>query len=197
MELRFVSGLPEGLRRDAARLYLEAFGPQIRPILGRDGRAEAWLAATIRPANAVAALDETGALVGLTGYHDARGGFIGGGDDALCAIYGRFGALWRGALLKLFERAPRAGEILIDGVAVCADQRGRGIGAALIERLAVLAEARGATAIRLEVMDANTRARALYERRGFVAVEREKTRLPRLRRSAAMRRRVGPPPDRA
>lgn len=197
---RYVYGLPEGLKRDAARLYLEAFGRQLRPILGRGERAEAWLTAAMRPQNAVAALDEAGGLIGLTGHHDACGGFIGGGGDALSAIYGRFGALWRGVLLGMFEREPGAGELLMDGMAVRADQRGRGVGAGLIERLVLLAEAQGATYLTLEVADANPRARALYERWGFVTVG--ETRAPHLKpvfgfsRIAAMRRRVGPPPAR-
>lgn len=52
--------------------------------------------------------------------------------------------------------------------------RGRGVGTALIDTLCREAARRGYQAIRLEVIDANPRARALYEREGFIATRTDR-----------------------
>ena len=47
--------------------------------------------------------------------------------------------------------------------------RGMGIGSALMAAVCTEAAARGYSAVRLDVIDTNWRAKALYERLGFVA----------------------------
>ncbi|MFE6872750.1 GNAT family N-acetyltransferase [Kitasatospora sp. NPDC057692] len=56
----------------------------------------------------------------------------------------------------------------IQGLAVDASVRGRGIGAALVEEACRTARAQGARRITLRVLGHNAPARALYERCGFV-----------------------------
>lgn len=189
--------MPEPLRSAAARLYLEAFGAKLGPILGRGAQAERFLAGVLRPGNALVALSDERALIGLAGFHDDHGGFVGGGAAELSAAYGGFGALWRGAALSLFERGPGPGELLMDGIAVAPAARGLGLGSALIEALAAYAAARGLDAIRLDVVDTNPRARALYERLGFTAGEETGSSLLRpvfgFSRSLTMRRPVSRP----
>jgi ribosomal protein S18 acetylase RimI-like enzyme len=51
--------------------------------------------------------------------------------------------------------------------------RGRGVGTALLERAEAHARAQGVASIGIGVMEANARARALYERRGYGAVHVE------------------------
>lgn len=162
-------GLPERHRERAARLYLEAFGRKIGPIIGTGERAARFLAAVLSPRHAIVALDEEGGLLGLAGYHDETGGFVGGGFSELADAYGRLGALWRAPALMIFERKRIGGQLLMDGVVVADAARGRGVGGALIERVARLARETGRREVRLDVIDANPRARALYERRGFRA----------------------------
>ncbi len=122
----------------------------------------------------------------------------GGGPSELRAAYGSAGALWRGALLAMFEREAELGELRLEAVAVRPGARSGGIGAALVEAAAAEAARRGLSALRLEVADTNPRARALYERLGFAA-EAER-RLPFLRPLfgysgwVTMRRPVAPPP---
>lgn len=166
---RICVGLPEALRADAARLFVQGFAPKLGPALGRGARAEQFLARVIRPAYGVAALDETGELLGLAGFQDGAGGLFGGDIGDLRAIYGP-GALWRAPLFRLFARPIGPGRFLLDGIVVRAEARGHGIGAALIERVAGLARERGASELRLDVAIGNDRARALYERRGFRVV---------------------------
>jgi ribosomal protein S18 acetylase RimI-like enzyme len=46
-----------------------------------------------------------------------------------------------------------------------------GVGTKLLDAIVEVAQARGYRQVRLDVVDTNPRARQLYERRGFVAVE--------------------------
>lgn len=55
----------------------------------------------------------------------------------------------------------------IHDIVVLASQRGRGIGAALIDEVGVIARERGAVKLTLEVLTGNTRARSLYQKLGF------------------------------
>lgn len=160
-------GLPEPRRREAARLYLEAFDAKLGPILGRGERAEAFLAEALRPPQAIAALDANQTLVGVAGFHDEDGGFVGGGMDLLAAHYGWVGGGLRGLALSLFERAAEPDELLLDGIVVDARRRGMGVGGRLIAAAADLARDRERAFVRLDVIDANPAARRLYERSGF------------------------------
>jgi ribosomal-protein-alanine acetyltransferase len=65
-----------------------------------------------------------------------------------------------------------AGELHINNVAVRAEYRRRGIGAALLNRVLDEARRRKANAAFLEVRSANHAAQALYEKSGFKAIAR-------------------------
>lgn len=165
-----VHGLPAGCRRAAARLYWQAFGGKLGAVMGPEDRALAYLERVIREDHALAVLDDDGALLGLAGFKTPRGAFADGGMADLAAVYGRWGALWRGACLRLMQCDVDNARFLIDGLCVERALRGRGIGTALIGALCDEARARGYAQVRLDVIDTNWRARALYERLGFAAV---------------------------
>jgi ribosomal-protein-alanine N-acetyltransferase len=65
-----------------------------------------------------------------------------------------------------------AGELHINNVAVRAEYRRRGIGAALLSRVLQEARRRKANAAFLEVRSGNLAAQALYEKNGFKAIAR-------------------------
>nr|WP_284454934.1 GNAT family N-acetyltransferase [Actinomadura madurae] len=75
----------------------------------------------------------------------------------------------------MFERHPEPGQLVMDGIAVDAGIRGRGVGSLLIEEVAAVAAEQDCREIRLDVIDTNPRARALYGRRDFTAVRTERT----------------------
>ncbi len=187
-------GLPAGAERRVAELYWEAFGRKLRPALDPPEKAVPFIAAHLNADRAVCAL-LNGRLVGLAGYRLGGRGLTGGTAGAVLHAYGRLRGLHRVLLLTLFERRPGAGQLLMDGIAVDPDLRGRGVGSLLIEEVAAVAAEQGFREIRLDVIDTNPRARALYERRGFTAVRTEET--PYLRRLlgfgavTTMRRPVG------
>lgn len=60
----------------------------------------------------------------------------------------------------------------IANIAVAPEERGRHIGAALLDHVIAVARRRAVTALYLEVRDSNARARALYATRGFLEVGR-------------------------
>jgi ribosomal protein S18 acetylase RimI-like enzyme len=165
-------GLPPDLRDAAARLYWQAFGGKLGRVLGPEPRALAFLDRVIRGDHAIVAVED-GRLRGLIGFKTPQGAFAGGGMADLRAVYGPLGSLWRGALLRMLSRDLDPGRFLIDGICVAAEAQGHGIGSMLIEALCREARARGYREVRLDVIDTNWRARALYERQGFEAVKTE------------------------
>jgi ribosomal protein S18 acetylase RimI-like enzyme len=127
----------------------------------------------IRTDHCLAALDETGRLVGVAGFKTPSGSFAGGSWDDLVAVYGHFGGRWRGCVLWALNRETDNDRFLVDGICVARSQRGKGIGSLLLSGLYDEAARRGYRSIRLDVIDANWRARALYERQGFTATRTE------------------------
>ena len=173
MGVTIYSGLHPHLREEAARLYWEAFGGKLGRVLGPDDRALAFFARVIRADHCITALDETGRLIGVAGFKTPNGSFAGGGWSDLMAIYGAWGGRWRGALLWSLNREVDNDRFLVDGLCVARGQRGQGIGTLLLAGLCDEATRRGYRSIRLDVIDSNWRARALYERQGFVPTRTE------------------------
>jgi ribosomal-protein-alanine N-acetyltransferase len=67
-----------------------------------------------------------------------------------------------------------AGEGEIANVAVAPTARGRGIGGMLLDAVIAAAGDHGAEALYLDVRESNSRARSLYQSRGFVEVGRRR-----------------------
>jgi ribosomal protein S18 acetylase RimI-like enzyme len=174
MGVTLFSGLPSHLRADAARLYWEAFGGKLGRVLGPDAAALAFFQRVIRPDHCLAALDRDGRLVGLAGFKTPSGSFAGGSWDDLIAVYGHVGGRWRGCILWALNREVDNDRFLIDGICVARAERGKGIGSLLLAGLYDEAARRGYHSIRLDVVDANWRARALYERQGFLPTRTER-----------------------
>jgi len=170
MGVEIRSGLPPTLRREAAALYWQAFGGKLGRVMGPDHRALRYLARVMREDHCLAALDRNGALLGIAGFKTPDGGFADGGPADLRAVYGVVGSLWRAGLIRLLQNEVDNERFLIDSICVAPPMRGRGIGTALLEALCAEGTRRGYPAIRLDVIDTNARARALYQRLGFETV---------------------------
>ncbi|MFD8983742.1 GNAT family N-acetyltransferase [Streptomyces sp. NPDC059564] len=167
-------GVPDGAERRAAELYWDAFGRKLGPALNPPDKAVSFLAAHLNADRAVCAL-LGGQLVGLAGYQLDGRALTGGSASAVLRVYGHLRGLHRLLLLALFERHPAPGQLVMDGIAVDPAMRGRGVGSLLIEEVAAVAAEQHCREIRLDVIDTNPRARALYERRGFTAVRTQRT----------------------
>lgn len=88
----------------------------------------------------------------------------------LRASYGMVGSVWRCGLLAILERECEPGTLLMDGIFVDRTARSLGIGSRLLAAIEDHAISKGLKRLRLDVIDENTRARALYERKGFQPV---------------------------
>lgn len=170
---RLHPGLPEALRPAAAELYWQAFGAKLGPVLGPWPRAQRYLLRVMRADQVIIALGPQGQLLGIAGFRTAEGGFASGTPADLSAIYGLGGGLWRRTLLTLLARGGESRAFLLDGLCVAAEARSQGLGSALIEAICDEARLRGHDRLRLEVVETNQRAVALYLRLGFRVTARQ------------------------
>ncbi|MFF2348479.1 GNAT family N-acetyltransferase [Kitasatospora sp. NPDC058115] len=166
--------VPAGAEARVAALYWEAFGRKLGPALDPPEAGRAFIAGHLHHDRGIVAV-RGGEVVGVAGYRLGGRGLTGGGAGDVLAAYGPVRGLPRLAVLALFERRPGPGELVMDGIAVDAGQRGRGIGGLLLTEVAAVAAEQGCHRIRLDVIDVNPRARALYERHGFTATRTERT----------------------
>ena len=167
MTLHLRPGFAAADRAEVARLYWQAFGEKLGRVLQPESRALAFITAVMRADHAISAYDEAGQLLGIAGFKSPMGAFVGGHFDDLAQAYGFPGAVWRAALLHLLERDVENVRFLMDGLFVRPEARGRGVGTALLDAICAEAATRGYAEVRLDVIDTNPRARALYERHGF------------------------------
>ncbi|MGH1423160.1 MAG: GNAT family N-acetyltransferase [Pseudooceanicola sp.] len=162
-------GFPPDQRDVVAALFWQAFQGKLTALMGPEQRAREFLARVADPSHAICAVAPSGGVLGVAGFKTETGAFIGGGLGDLAAIYGWVGACWRAVPLSLIERPVTPGYLLMDGIMVDQSARGQGVGTALLSAVKAHAIAQGCNRVRLDVIEDNTRARALYERQGFVA----------------------------
>lgn len=165
-------GLPAEFVTDAVRLYWQAFGEKLGPVLRPEEAALDLLRRCARTDHAIAAIANPGGLVGVAGFKAAGRAFIDASFGDLRRVYCLAGALWRAPLLQLLERPSEDGVLLMDGICVAAGARGKGVGSRLLEAILSEAAKRSMHSVRLDVIDTNIRAKALYERLGFRPVSR-------------------------
>ena len=164
-----VDGFQPSQRDAATRLFWEAFNGKLFPVMKPEAKALRFLDLVADPAHAISAISRKGTLIGVAGFKTAKGSFIGGDLKELCAVYGIVGGSWRGLVLSVLERPLQAETLLMDGIFVSKSARGGGVGSALLSAIKEKATACGCSKVRLDVIDTNPRARALYERQGFIS----------------------------
>ncbi|MEV2256251.1 GNAT family N-acetyltransferase [Streptomyces sp. NPDC050147] len=158
----------------------KAFGRKLGSALGPPEKGRAFLAAHLHHDRGITALDGAGRVIGVAGYDLAGRALNGGSARDVLSKYGPLRGPLRLALLVLLTRKPAEGELVMDGICVAAAHRGAGIGALLLREIAAVGAENACRRIRLDVIDVNPRAKALYERHGFSAVRTQQT--PFLRR---------------
>lgn len=174
-KISILAGFPEDQRPVAARLFWQAFSGKLGKVLAPEDKALRLVERILNPEFAISAVDEDGRLLGLAGYKTSDGALAGGSLADMTAVYGMFGGLWRGFLLDVLERKIEPDCLLMDGIFVAETARGQGIGGTLLKAIGEEARQRSLSRVRLDVVDTNPRAKALYERSGFKAVGEEKT----------------------
>ena len=167
MNFTVTPGFQECHRADVAVLFWQAFGAKLTPSLGSDERALMFIERALRSDFAFTAVAEDGRLLGAAGIKTDKGGFLTAQYKDLRTVYGVIGAVWRGVILDQFERPVQPGILQMDGIFVDASARGLGVGTKLLDAIIWTARMNRCTAVRLDVVEDNPRARALYERYGF------------------------------
>ena len=163
-------GFTDAERPRIAALYWEAFQHKLRVAMGPEPAALAFIAEQLNPDFALVARGAAREVLGIAGFKTAKGALIDGGITDLARHYGWLSTCWRGPLLALVERDLEADVLLMDGICVASEARGMGLGTALLQAVKDEAIAQGLRSVRLDVIDSNPRARALYERQGFVPI---------------------------
>lgn len=163
-------GFDESEREQVGTLYWEAFRQKLRPAFSSAEVGLRVLQAAMR-SDRVLVARSVGAVVGVCGFY-ADG--MGAADLTWKSLRGilSVGQSLRSLLvLSVLGRSERKGTLVLDGFCVDANQRGAGIGTALLDAAERLARQEGLTSLRLSVIDRNPRAEALYKRRGFLPVD--------------------------
>ena len=196
--MRIVTGIPHHCREEAAALYWEAFGEKLGFVLGPKYRALMFINSVLRADHGICALDDNDRLLGVVGFKTVDGALVGGAFHDLRRVYGWVGATVRIAMLSALESDTENRRFLMDGLFVAHEARGQGVGTALLDAVTAEAKRRGYTQVRLDVIDTNTRAKALYRQEGFTEIKTRRIGLLRhifgFRASTAMVRDVYPDP---
>lgn len=188
------NGFPDQARSDVAALYWAAFRDKLGRVMGPNRRALDYLADVMDPTHCLTAWID-GDLVGIAGFKSQIGALAEGDTKDFTRHYGQISGRLRIAALQLLTRDVENQRFLLDGLCVALPHRGKGVGTALLAAIDAEAARRGYGEIRLDVIDRNLRARALYERQGFAPLKTEDigllSKLFGFRRVTAMTRSVG------
>jgi ribosomal protein S18 acetylase RimI-like enzyme len=169
-----------GEREAVGVVIAAAFAPKYGPALGSDPALAASIAAVVPTGSGcyVGVRDGVVRGVGLLRFHGPPG--LGSGEtrDIWRRLRARQSPLRaaRSMLLLSLMGADAAPDRLtgyISSLAVDPAWQGRGLGAALLDRLEADSRAAGKTRLALHVTDTNAGARRLYERHGFTAQRTE------------------------
>ena len=167
---KITNGFDADQKERVVKLFWDAFKDKLFLVMQPEEKALQFLHAIVDPDHAICAVASDGRVLGVAGFKTKAGSFIGGSLKDVCACYGLVGGIWRAAALVLLERSLQADTLLMDGIFVSPEARGCGVGTALLSAIKAEAKRRGCEHVRLDVIDTNPRARALYQGQGFQAV---------------------------
>lgn len=173
MDFTITKGFLQQERTQIAALYWEAFAQKLHHVLGPQDKALKFIAEHLDPDFALIARGPGNDILGVAGFKTRQGALIGGTLADIAKTYGWFTACWRGPLLAMLERDLVEDVLLMDGICVSSQARGLGLGTALLAAVKQEAAAQGLAGVRLDVINTNPRARALYQREGFTEIGQE------------------------
>lgn len=168
-DVLITTGFAESERVRVGAVYWVAFAGKLGPAFPGRTSGRRIVARALRPDRMLVARAGRDVMRVCGLHHDGRG-VLDLSWRLLRRDLGPMAALRASALPAVLDRPERPGALVLDGVAVAAGHRGRGIGTALLDAADRLARDRGDRAVRLSVVDADPRAEALYRRLGFGVV---------------------------
>ncbi|CAB1081682.1 hypothetical protein JY97_09435 [Alkalispirochaeta odontotermitis] len=161
-------GLPPESSGKIAAMYFDIFSRKLSAVLGR--RAAVALIADHISADRIIVAFDGEEIAGIAGLKYDGIGFFAPDRREFLKRYGPVVGRVRSGLWESVQTKPRSHQLLLDGLGVQADLRGRGIGNALLKAVDQRARELDKTEVILEVVDTNPRAKALYERFGYRTV---------------------------
>ena len=161
-------GLPPDSSTKIAAMYFDIFSRKLGAVLGRRV-AVAMIADHISADRIIVAFDGE-EIVGIAGLKYDGTGFFAPDRRGFLKHYGPLVGRVRAGLWASVQTNPRPHQLLLEGLGVQADLRGRGIGTSLLEAVDQRARELDKAEVILEVVDTNPRAKALYERFGYRTV---------------------------
>ena len=175
MTYQIYRGIKPEHRVVAAHLYAKAFAGKFLSILGDHKRVTNLFSSGINTQRGISAISSNNELLGLVGfqYHDTS--LIDIQLKDFTREYGLIvGMIKAAAIAILFDRKPdNPHQLMMDGIVVREESRGQGIGKRFFAELEHLAQSKQLTSIKLDVIDANPKAKRLYEKIGFAAVKHQ------------------------
>ncbi len=166
-EITVSRGIPPEQREQTAQLYDIAFGEKLALAIPNACDRVQLLSKSMLLEYSFGAFHGT-KLIGIAGFSTAQGALTGGIDyRGLLSELGWMKGNRAAVVFSLYERKAQAGELLMDGIVVDPEYRGKGVGSQLFSALMDFANSEKYSTIRLDVIDTNPGARRLYERLGF------------------------------
>ena len=172
-DITYQVGLPEEYRKAAVDLYEEAFGQKFAVAIPSKEKRILFLKKCFILEYVIGAVYK-GKLIGIAGFKTPKGSLTGGITySELLSQLGVIKGNWAAVIFDLYERKPAFKELIMDGIAVHSDARGKGVGSHLLTEIAKYAKEHEFNKVRLDVIDINSKAKILYERMGFKSVKTE------------------------
>ena len=166
-------GIPEEYRQATALLFDEAFGTKF-VVAVRDTETRVKLLAKVMRLEHGLGAFRKGELVGLAGIHTKEKSMTSSiALGRLIRELGLFAGIWAAFIFSLYEQKLSPLESHLDDLAVSSRFRSQGIGSQLLTEVEAYAMREGFSHVRLEVINDNSRARTLYESKGYVATKTE------------------------
>ncbi len=170
-------GLSEELRLPAAKLIYDTFERKFRYLLSPRDKGISLIANSINPDYGLVVL-QNDELVGIGGAKDIKGELIQVGLNTWLRTYHiRVFQIMVVSGLFWFRRV-QPNVLWVDNLSVVASAQGQGIGTKMIQEFIRYGRERGYRTLKLEVINANMRAKALYEHIGFEITEYTAVPLP-------------------
>ena len=172
-DISYRVGLPEKYRNSAVDLYDEAFGQKFAVAIPSKEKRILFLKKCFVLDYVIGAVYKD-KLIGIAGFQTPEGSLTGGITySELLSELGVFKGNWAAVIFDLYERKAAPKELIMDGIAVHFEARGKGVGGHLLTEIEKYAKEHKFNSVRLDVIDINSKAKALYERMGFKSVKTE------------------------
>ena len=172
-DIDYYLGLPEKYRDSAVDLYDEAFAQKLAVAIPCREKRIIFFKKCFILDYAIGAVYKD-KLIGIAGFQIPEGSLTGGITyRELLSQLGFMRGNWAAIIFAIYERKAVSKELIMDGIAVHSDARGKGVGSHLLKEVAEYAKGHKFNTVRLDVIDINIKAKILYERMGFKSVKTE------------------------